>query len=721
MVDALIGLVFNNKPAKLVESTVLTWSPVLESSILGLICLASFFIRLFAVIRFEVITHEFDPWFNDRATHFLSEQGFYEFWDWFDAGSWYPLGRVVGQTLFPGLMTSAAVLHWVLNSLGFIVKVRTICVFMGPIFSAFTALAAYLLTREVSTRREAGMLAALFMGTCPSYLSRSVAGSYDNEAVAIFALVFSFFTFVKAINTGRLIWALMASFAYFYMVASWGGYVFVINTVSIYILALLVLGRFTSTHYVVWSAFYAIGTLFCLNIPFVNFGAVTSSEHMSSHALFVITSVYMLAGWLRSFIATPTQQALVLRLLVGSASAGCVALFAFLTVTGKTAWSGRSMTLLDPTYASKYIPIIASVSEHQPTAWSNYVMDLFVLPFLAPVGMFYCFNRLSDGSLFLGVYGVLAVYFSGVMIRLLLVLAPAVCCLAGLGMSLLIASLMPLLKTQQDPQYALIKNKTAEKSVRTPPRLAALIMLALLAAGLVKYIAHATSMSSAAYSNPSIIQSAMRPDGSRVIQDDFREAYYWLRMNTPQDAKILSWWDYGYQITGMGNRTVLVDNNTWNNTHIATVGLVLSSSEEDAYPILQKLDVDYVLVLYGGVSRYQSDDINKFLWPIRIASGVYPQLVNEQEFYGPKGYSVDEHATDKMKNSVMYKLCYYRAGELTRGQDLLRGQAIGNPAVKPRFFEEAFTSENWIVRIYKVKKPANRGQPIRKGPMIASE
>ena len=36
----------------------------------------------------------------------------------------------------------------------------------------------------------------------------------------------------------------------------------------------------------------------------------------------------------------------------------------------------------------------------------------------------------------------------------------------------------------------------------------------------------------------------------------------------------MSWWDYGYQITGFSNRTTLVDNNTWNNTHIATVGLV---------------------------------------------------------------------------------------------------------------------------------------------------
>ena len=74
--------------------------------------------------------------------------------------------------------------------------------------------------------------------------------------------------------------------------------------------------------------------------------------------------------------------------------------------------------------------------------------------------------------------------------------------------------------------------------------------------------------------------ASRRQDGSRVIIDDYREAYYWLKMNTKKDAKILSWWDYGYQITGMGNRTVLVDNNTWNNTHIATVGRVNNKYNE---------------------------------------------------------------------------------------------------------------------------------------------
>lgn len=81
-------------------------------------------------------------------------------------------------------------------------------------------------------------------------------------------------------------------------------------------------------------------------------------------------------------------------------------------------------------------------------------------------------------------------------------------------------------------------------------------------------------VTSEAYSSPSIVLAASQHDGSRIIFDDFREAYYWLRQNTPEDAKVMSWWDYGYQITAMANRTILVDNNTWNNTHISRVGQV---------------------------------------------------------------------------------------------------------------------------------------------------
>lgn len=111
-------------------------------------------------------------------------------------------------------------------------------------------------------------------------------------------------------------------------------------------------------------------------------------------------------------------------------------MFVYLTFSGNTKWSGRSMTLLDPTYAKKYIPIIASVSEHQPTAWPNYFFDMGYLIIFLPMGYYFCLiENVTHGKLFIGIYGVLATYFSCVMIRLMLTLAPVVCIIAAIAIN----------------------------------------------------------------------------------------------------------------------------------------------------------------------------------------------------------------------------------------------------------------------------------------------
>merc|ERR1711991_514130 len=196
--------------------------------------------------------------------------------------------------------------------------------------------------------------------------------------------------------------------------------------------------------------------------------------------------------------------------------------------------------------------------------------------------------------------------------------------------------------------------------------------------------------------------------GRRQIFDDFREAYYWLRQNTKQDAKIMSWWDYGYQITAMANRTVLVDNNTWNNSHIAQVGNAMASSEEDAFARMNFLDVDYVLVIFGGLVGYSSDDINKFLWMVRIAGSTDKSIVEADYLGEGGGYRVDGGGAPKLLNSLMYKLCYYQFGQTytdqgrPTGWDRVRSVEIWNKDFDLEYVEEASTSEHWIVCIYKV-------------------
>ncbi|RCH88472.1 oligosaccharyl transferase stt3 subunit [Rhizopus azygosporus] len=694
---------------------------LLKRSILGLIAVVAFASRLFSIVRYESIIHEFDPWFNYRATRMLVKDGFYEFWNWFDDRSWYPLGRVVGGTVYPGLMVTAAIIHNVLHFLNFPVDIRNICVLLAPMFSGLTALATYLLTSELKDS-SAGLLAAAFIGIAPGYISRSVAGSYDNEAIAIFLLMFTFYLWIKALKLGSALWASASAFFYFYMVAAWGGYVFIINLIPLHVFVLMLMGRFSNRVYVSYSTFYVLGTLMSMQIPFVGFQPTRTSEHMAALGVFGLCQIMGFVNLLRSHLQARQFQ-IILKAFVGITFVVGFSAIVGLTLTGYIApWTGRFYSLWDTGYAKIHIPIIASVSEHQPTAWPMFFFDLHMLVFLFPVGIYLCFEKLRDEHVFVIVYSIFASYFAGVMVRLMLTLTPVVCICGGIAISTLLDTYLKLdsgssgkeNKKEDKGSTSKKDDKSSKKKASTKSQASGILGAGprILVVGcftfmLMMFVWHCTWVTSNAYSSPSVVLASRNPDGSQRIIDDFREAYYWLRKNTDEDAKIMSWWDYGYQIAGFSNRTTLVDNNTWNNTHIATVGRAMATNEDDAYEIMKRHDVDYVLVIFGGLLGYSGDDINKFLWMIRIAQGIWPDKIKESDYFTATGeYRVDDQASKAMRESLMYKMSYYRFNELFGGRqpfDRVRNQPLPMQGPELSVLEEAFTSENWIVRIYKVK------------------
>jgi hypothetical protein len=48
----------------------------------------------------------------------------FSFLNWFDERAWYPLGRIVGGTVYPGLMITSGAIHWFLTSLNIPVHIR---------------------------------------------------------------------------------------------------------------------------------------------------------------------------------------------------------------------------------------------------------------------------------------------------------------------------------------------------------------------------------------------------------------------------------------------------------------------------------------------------------------------------------------------------------------------------------------------------------------------
>ncbi|KAJ3515218.1 hypothetical protein NLJ89_g1889 [Agrocybe chaxingu] len=424
-------------PLDVPSSTVKNTASLLRIVALSLISGAAIASRLFAVVNFESIIHEFDPWFNYRATKVLAAKGFYEFWNWFDPTAWYPLGRVVGGTVYPGLMATSGVIYNFLHAINLPVDIRNVCVLLAPGFSALTAWATYMFTKEMKDE-SAGLLAAAFIGIVPGYISRSVAGSYDNEAIAIFLLMFTFFCWIKALKQGSALFGTVAAVFYFYMVAAWGGYVFITNMIPLHALVLILMGRFSDRLYVAYSSWYAIGTLASMQVPFVGFQPVSTSEHMGALGVFGLLQIVAFAQLVRTHVSSQQFQKLLQGGVVGIGFLGFFA-FIFLTYKGKIApWTGRFYSLWDTGYAKKYIPIIASVSEHQPTAWPSFFMDLQFLIFLFPAGVILCFRELRDEHLFVIIYAVMASYFAGVMVRLMLTLTPVVCVTSAVTLSTLL-------------------------------------------------------------------------------------------------------------------------------------------------------------------------------------------------------------------------------------------------------------------------------------------
>ncbi|KAL3664050.1 hypothetical protein V7S43_010936 [Phytophthora oleae] len=731
-------------------------TPLATSVLLTLICVLSFAIRLFPVVIWGSVIHEFDPQFNFRVTKFLAQHGAYELLDWFDDRAWYPLGRVVGTTVYPGLMAGATGLQWLLALVFRLpISIRDACVFLAPVFAALACVAQFLLTKETTGDSLTALLSAMLLSVSPAYISRSTAGSFDNEGIAIFLLIFTFYLWVKSVRTGAMLWAAFAAVSYFGMALSWGGYVFIINIVPIHVLALLLSGHYSAKVYVAYSTFYPLATLGAMQVPFIGFNAVLKGENAGSHGVFALLQAYAFMQWLSTQMPKDNFMRLLRTCLRAGAAIVCGGLvLAFLL--GKLQWSGRSLTLLDPTYASKYIPIIASVGEHQPTVWSAFYFSLGPAMLFIPLGVFYSFQKLDVAFLFMIVYSTFAFYFSGIMVRLLLTLAPAACYLSAVGASNFMQKIVEVTRTnlgmsdngqetegdsngaretsreteeeKEDPQkshsgeiFSVLAAKLRFQPVdtvdsgksRAPRALQLLVFVCGLL--LVNHARHSSNIAKKVYSSTSLVFQKMNTTTKeKDLHDDYREAFAWLRQNTPEDAKVLSWWDYGYQITTLANRTVLVDNNTWNNTHIATIGRVLTSREDDALPILRSLDVDYVFLLFGGKVGMPGDDLDKLPWIVKISEGVFPDDVIESEFKVNGRYIFNENATLAMTKSVLYKLSYFEFNQMESppasegedpvfGWDMSRRFSIPPNDINLHNFEHVFTSEAWMVRIYRVK------------------
>eukprot|EP00759_Apiculatamorpha_spiralis_P051200 PhF_6_TR513/c0_g1_i1/m.292/K07151/STT3; dolichyl-diphosphooligosaccharide--protein glycosyltransferase len=362
-------------------------------------------IRLFALIEYGRVIHEFDPWFNFRATQYLSKHGWHAFFHWFDYMSWYPLGRPVGTTIYPGLQITAVAIHRTLRWMGkkYRMSLNDVCCFMPAWFGSGATVFLGLLAYECSGSPSAGVVASLIMAIIPAHIMRSVGGGFDNESIAVTAICSTFYFWVlslrsRDIRTDSKYWlvGIMTGLSYGYMVAAWGGFVFVLNMIAAHA-GLLVLvdwarGQFSDQLYKAYSLFYVIGTAIATRVPPVGMNPFKSLEQISALLVFLVLQALYLSERERRKsnkpIAIHSFKGIQIRVKYLLGLVGI--LFTLIVLLYPTGYFGPLTARIRGLFVKHMKtgnPLVDSVAEHQPASPEAFWQYLHHCSTLAPYGL----------------------------------------------------------------------------------------------------------------------------------------------------------------------------------------------------------------------------------------------------------------------------------------------------------------------------------------------
>ena len=565
---------------------------------------------------------------------------------------WYPLGRPVGTTIYPGMQFIAVWLKQYL--LQDRMSLNDICCYIpawfGVLTTILTGLIAYECTIPIQAQQhviaylfgsrstgttgsthtlllkpqpsmECCIMTMLMMSIVPAHLMRSMGGGYDNESVAVTAMVLTFYCWIRSLRstntmTSTVGMAILTGLSYFYMVAAWGGYVFVLNLIGVHAAVLVGLGRFTTKVYASYSLFYVIGTALAIQVPVVGYAPLKSLEQLGPCAVFFAYQLLFVTEQLiqskRKNSTKPVTwiHAMIIRAQVFSVAAVVGIVLAMMMLpTGYFGPISSRVRGLFVKHTKTGNPLVDSVAEHQPASTRAYFDYLHHICSIAPIGyILVALLHMSDSSSFLLVWGASAYYFSLKMVRLVLLTAPIACILGGIVAGRVIAWCLaqwwdpassnttentstsetdhrnddtvddefePPVNTKNGARAALLnRNKAKKKSgikkssstddlfsmegidkLRSAYDIFAqskegviskrLVSVILFVAGFLAFNSFVSYSWRLSYdlSHPTIIQKARTREGQIIFLDDYRDAYWWIRDNTPKDSRIMAWWD----------------------------------------------------------------------------------------------------------------------------------------------------------------------------------
>ena len=245
----------------------------------------------------------------------------------------------------------------------------------------------------------------------------------------------------------------------------------------------------------------------------------------------------------------------------------------------------------------------------------------------------------NDMKVFVLILGITGVYVSSVFVRLEIFASISLIILASIGLSILTKEIFNI-KFSQKKNY-LIK--------------ISYVVIILFLFILPVVVPENSNWSNVVDASPTIFT------GATIYPpvDDWLVTMEWIKSNTPENAIIASWWDYGYWITTLSERTTFIDNATLSTVEIQNMAKVLLSPPEVSWNMLKEMNADYILVFVAAqdIGNNPNDDPlyvvggggdeSKVFWFSRIAE-LQPETYLELDAKTPTPYFYENTMLGKM-------------------------------------------------------------------------
>jgi dolichyl-diphosphooligosaccharide--protein glycosyltransferase len=561
-----------------------------------------------------------------------------------------------------------------LRILGLQVSVLDVCIFFPPIIGALTCVVIYYLGKYVGGE-EAGLFAALFLALNPAYISRTYLGFYKHETIGVFAILLVSFFYLRSLEEGRsnigsACYATASGISLGFLHASWGASYYVMDLVAVFTALLVMLKRYNPRVLVSYVIMMSLSLLIAIQIPRPGLSVCWSIATIPVYAVIFL---------LLSYEASRRVQSKEFRFFIICLAVLLISAAGYWLISFGAQFSLRLLSVLNP-FARLDMPIVQSVAEHRPATWAAFYYEFGLLSFLAPLGFYFTMRRRTNSDIFLTLFGLTSMYFAASMVRLTLIMAPAFCMLGGLASS---EVLKPFADIARGTTFF------SRRKTRFVPRVGSEFgVLAFILLLLIIFPTVWRGVDSAY--QPVTIATSSIP--IREGYGDWLEALTWMSDNLNSSSVVVAWWDYGYWITDIANKTTLIDNSTINSTQIAQVALMFLSNETQALPILRRYGATHVVVFTTiplaqkfRQSIYFGEEV-KWTWMAEIAG------LNRSEIEDP--YPQLAGIPMPKAELVLSTLIYY---------GIYRQYVAYGGIPVPKHFELSHASSNDLVFVYRIR------------------